>query len=206
MTHHRGAGPLLRPSRTRKLTFTAVLGCIASLAAPTAAHASIDTSTCRSNVGTQCIGPSIPYQTVQNQYCSVFPNGYEYETATDAAKVPQMWTFSNGSHPCIEVDWYEGGYQGMECYFYFYVPDNGYANANVYFGWWNHDDSTKRFASTVDENTSAGWIKLNMHDPRFTDGGAQDVSYLQFMDNNGQTGTYIGWGADSSHGMKEVCP
>jgi hypothetical protein len=196
----------LRPLRgsIRRLALAVALGCVASLAAPAAAHASIDTSYCYSSVGTQCIGPVIPYQTVQNQYCTPFSNGYEYQTAADAAGVAQMWTFSNGSHPCIEVDWYEGGYRGVECYFYLYVPDNGYANAKVYIGWWNHDEQIKRFATTVDENTTAGWIKLNMNGG-YADGGAKDVSYLQFKDNNGQTGTYIGWGAGSSHGMKEVC-
>jgi hypothetical protein len=90
-----------------------------------------------------------------------------------------------------------------------YIPDNGYADANVIIGWWTTNSTThvttKYYAAVVHEATTAGWIELNMQEPAYPDGGAADVNSLQFRDNNGQTGTVIGWGANKYYGIKEVC-
>lgn len=204
--------PPQRPVRMLSAVALALVGLITPMDAASAS--SIDTSACSTDGYTVfCLSPNMPFPSETSQYCSTFSNGLDYETAVDTAGVHQDWTYSNGTHPCLAVDWYPVPWSNLECQFYMYVPDNGYADANVYIGWWTDETpsgsstaATKYFAATLPEATTAGWVKLNMKEPGFSDGGALDVVKLQFMDNNGQTGTVIGWGAGSDHGIREECP
>jgi hypothetical protein len=120
--------------------------------------------------------------------------------------VQQYWTYSNGSHACIQVNYYPVTETGYNCYFYFYVPDNGYANAHITFGWWD-TGGTKHYANVVNENVLSGWTQLQMNDPNGFTGGAVGVTKIQFQDNNGDAAgsSYIGWGVSSSFGIEEVC-
>jgi hypothetical protein len=214
MKPHVGRGRSLHhPVRMLSVVTLALTGLIAPM--DTASASAIDTSTCSSDGYTVfCLPPDMPFPSETSQYCSTFSNGLDYETAVDTAGVHQDWTFSNGTHPCLAVDWFPVPWGNLDCRFYMYVPDNGYADANVYIGWWTNESpsgvplqtTTKYFAATLPEATTAGWVKLNMKEPGHADGSALDVVKIQFMDNNGQTGTVIGWGAGADHGIKEECP
>ncbi len=94
---------------------------------------------------------------------------------------------------------------GTGCAFFFYVPQDGFANAHISFGWWN--SSGKHFAARFDEAPTYGWNVLYMNgasDPSYLAGG---VTKIQFQDNNGDTpgSTVIGWGASAAYGIEAIC-
>jgi hypothetical protein len=101
--------------------------------------------------------------------------------------VPVNWTWSNGGKACLKAQ-YNPPANGGNCAFYFYVPSN-YATANVVFGYWT-TDGVKHYAS-LNEAQVSGWTFAFR---------ARNVNRIEFQDNNGQTGTQIGWGANNNFG------
>jgi hypothetical protein len=168
------------------------------------ATVSPDLQPCSDNQLEHCLAPQNIELSTSPPYCQTFPNGLEWEPFTDHNHVAQLYTFSNGSHACIQVNYYPV-VNNRNCYYSFYVPDNGYANAHVVIGWWN--TSRKKYYTSVPEATSAGWYDLNMNDPSGISGGAVNVTKISFQDNNGQTpgSTYIGWGNESGYEMEQFC-
>lgn len=116
------------------------------------------------------------------------PGTSQYFSATDANGVGIQWTYSNGSHGCVKVH-YNGVNDGRTCEYWFYVPA-GHATGKIVFGWrdWNN---VKHYAS-LDENPVSGWqFAFN----------AKNLQYIEFQDNNGQSGTQIGWANQQDYGF-----
>jgi hypothetical protein len=79
------------------------------------------------------------------------------------------------------------------CQFWFYVPD-GHATATVIFGYWN--TAGNKFYKSIDENPVTGWQHLF---------DAANVRAVNFQDNNGGSGTQIGWSSHHDFGLWQVC-
>jgi hypothetical protein len=104
---------------------------------------------------------------------------------------------------CIEVE-YTMVPVSSACSFFFYIP-KGNATAHVNFRW--QAGGATHSAAALNEAPDSGWVQINM-------GGsgalAANVSRISFTDNNGESGTKIGWGAGNStqafqHGVKRLC-
>lgn len=189
--------------RLTSILSTLSLAGVGLIAIPAAAQASA--TACAGGLGsTYCLGPVNDTLSTSGPYCTPFSDGNEWQSYTDANGVHQLWTYSNGSNACIQINYYPV-IEDENCYFSFYVPDNGYANGKIVFGWWD-TSGNKHYATAVDENTSSGWVELDMGSAGFL-GGASDVSRISFQDNNGQTAgsTYIGWGNSDLYGIQQVC-
>lgn len=149
------------------------------------------TGACTDTSSQACLSPFI---TVLENNTSACPGNQQYFTATDLAGNPIYWTYSNGSHACVSVDYYP--VSTATCRYWFYVPE-GHATANVIFGYWT-TDGVKHYAPTLNENPVFGW------QPIFT---SANVTRINFQDNNGQTpgSTEIGWGAEAADGLAQTC-
>jgi hypothetical protein len=138
--------------------------------------------------GWYCLGPSV---TVLESNTTACQGSTQYFGGTDHNGVGVNWTYSNGGHACVNVS-YRPAYTSLSCSFWIYVP-NEYATATVYFGYWSN--GVKRIVS-LNEATVDGWVYLF---------NAPYVSKIDFQDNNGQTGTRIGWGSSATYGIAQYC-
>lgn len=105
------------------------------------------------------------------------------------------WTYSNGNHPCVRVDFPID--DGTSCDFFFYVPNAHATTRHLVFGYWT-SDGAKHYFPTVDENSTYGWKKL-------TTSQIDHVTRISFQDNDGEPGTQIGWGSQPLYGIGEAC-
>lgn len=192
----------------KRITVTAAALAVAGagmIAIPATAQAA--TTPCSGDSMTFCLGPVNDTLSTASPNCTPFADGQEWQSFDDANGVSQLWTYSNGSNACIQINYYPQVESGYNCYYYFYVPDNGYANGKITFGWWD-TSGAKHYAAPVDESTSpsTGWVQLDMGPGGFL-GGASNVTRISFQDNNGQTpgSTYLGWGDSNIYGIQEVC-
>jgi hypothetical protein len=116
------------------------------------------------------------------------PGSSQYFSTTDTNGVGIQWTYSNGSHACVRVH-YNGVNDGRTCEYWFYVPPV-HATGTIVFGWWDWNN-VKHYAS-LNENPVSGWqFAFN----------ATNLHYIEFQDNNGQSGTQIGWANQSDFGF-----
>lgn len=165
------------------------------------------TGSCVSGLFSGCLAPAMKNLSTSPPNCQPFSNGQEWFYATDSVGVAQAATYSNGSTACMVVDYYPqtivsyGSY--APCFYYFYVPVNGYANANITFGWWD-SAGQKHFAAVVPEATTSGWYPLKLDS---ADDPIAGVQRLSFQDNNGQPAGqyYLGWGVNGSYGIAQQC-
>lgn len=170
----------------------------ATVLAPGSAEAAITATACSSNVpGQHCLGPATLTLSSALPYCEPFSDGYEWQTYVDRNGVKQLWTYSNGSNACVQVN-YTPYNTSATCTFKFYVPYDGYADADITFGWW--DGSNTKHTVTINEATSpaSGWVTVF---------SAPNVRHISFQDNNGQTpgAYYLGWGDSAAFGFWQDC-
>ena len=116
----------------------------------------------------------------------------QYFADTDTTGVPIDWTNSNGTHACVRVR-YSPAPTAASCAYAFYVP-SGDATGVIVFGYWTAD-GVKHYVS-LDENPVSGWQTLFR---------SAQVNRIEFQDNNGQSGTRIGWGRLADHGVRQSC-
>ena len=112
----------------------------------------------------------------------------QYYNATDGNGKNIQWTYSNGGHACMRVH-YDGVNDGRSCEYWFYVP-KGYATGTIYFGWW--DWSGIKHSASIYEGDKSGWNYAFR---------AKNLASIEFQDNNGQTGTQIGWANQQNYGF-----
>lgn len=200
--------PPRRRIRAGLLAAAVVLAAMMPFLASAPASAS-NTSPCTPGYLSYCVAPSNVTLSTSPPYCTPFPDGREWQNYTDANGVSQLWTYSNGSHACIQVNYAPVYDNSHACYYYFYVPYNGYANAPVTFGWWD-SSGKKHYANVVNEATSppSGWVELYMNGTNvFDPAQAIGVTKIQFQDNNGANpgSSYIGWGVATGYGIEQFC-
>jgi hypothetical protein len=207
-TDHRTTSALC----TRVILVLAPIITVFGLVNPTTASAASGSlSPCQSipSAYQYCVGASQPIDlSTAPPYCTPFSNGLEYQTGyKDANGVSQDWTYSNGSHACVQVNYHPVIDTTHACYYFFYVPDNGWANADITFGWWD-TNGVKHYANVENEANDSGWVELHMNGTNVIDPAqAIGVEKIQFQDNNGQTpgSAYIGWATPSNYGIEEMC-
>ncbi len=199
-------------NRVRLVLATVLAAVVAVLVAPLSAQAAgsaeaspLAVQACSGGELDFCLAPQNLVLSSSAPYCTPFSDGLEWQSYTDANGVQQLWTYSNGSHACIQINYYPT-LENYNCYYYFYVPANGYANGDIVFGWWD-SSGVKHYATVVNENDVSGWVQLEMNDPNGISGGASNVTKISFQDNNGQTAgsTVMGWGNSSAYGIEEFC-
>lgn len=113
----------------------------------------------------------------------------QYFSTTDGNGVKVQWTYSNGSHACMKVH-YQGVYDGRNCEYWFYVPSGSTATGTIVFGWWDWF-GVKHYAS-IYEGNKQGWNFAFR---------ATNLQYIEFQDNNGESGTTIGWANQKNYGF-----
>ncbi len=136
-----------------------------------------------------------PTVTVLGNDTSTCPGTQQYFSTYDDSGVPIDWTYANGSNQCVEVS-YTPTYTSTSCAFDFYVP-NGYATGYVDLkvGYLANGDP-HYVTYDLNENPVSGFQQV------FT---LSDVFSVTFGDNDGQSGTQIGWGSNVAASLRQVC-
>ena len=162
---------------------------------------------CQPSSGFYCLAPQNIVLSTSPPHCQPFPDGREWQDFTDGNGVHQLWTYSNGGNACIQVNYYPPA-DSRACYYSFYIPFNGYADAHITFGWWDNN-GVKHYANVVDEKPNSGWYQLYMNGGSgvIDKASAINVKKIQFQDNNGDApgSSVIGWGDSGSFGISELC-
>ena len=186
------------------IAVASVLTALLFAAAPAQAAA----SACNTAENNYCLAPSIVTLSTASPNCTPFSNGKEYQVYNNPVDgVQQDWTYSNGTNACIQVNYTtSAAVQANQCAFYFYVPQDGNANADIVFGWWDQS-GVKHYATLFDESPVYGWQVLHMNGPNDDIYIAGGVTRISFQDNNGQTpgADVLGWGDSASYGIDAVC-
>jgi uncharacterized protein with LGFP repeats len=142
-------------------------------------------------------GTMPPTVTTLERNTSACPGNDQFYSATDGNGAPINWTYATISHPCIRVS-YTPVQTSLTCDYSFYVP-NAHATGQIEFKfWWTASDGVpKSFTIWLNENPVSGFQHLV---------NASNVYRIEFTDANGQGSPYqIGWGADTGHGMRQIC-
>jgi hypothetical protein len=121
------------------------------------------------------------------------PPDQQYFPFIDLNGLASDYTFANGAHPCVRVDWYfEPLPKEKNCTISFYVP-NG--NANAYLPVGLIDVNGQKTYFRFSEDPVNGPVQV------FSKNAGEDVpiNHVNIGDNNGESyPTMIGWGATDS--------
>jgi hypothetical protein len=148
-----------------------------------------------------CLAPSTFQLNYDTHQCPPFPDGRQWQNATDLNGVPELWTYPNGSTACIEVD-YHPSQAYDNCDFYFYVPYGPTWKSSTSLVKFSYEDVQGTWHSaTVDENPVSGWQLA------FTSQIA--IHLISFTDANGRgptTSEEIAWGNQGTQfGIWQFC-
>jgi hypothetical protein len=149
------------------------------------------------NVTAASLAPQVTTLENNTSHCG---GTVQWFSSTDGNGHSIGWTYANGTYQCISVDWYPTPPAGKTCRYDFYVP-KGHATANlsfkVWYLWDPVNDIYKFRTVTLNEAPVDGWVRnaFSQH----------DVIVVSMGDNNGQTGTQIGWGMEGSFSLHQAC-
>ncbi|MET9341262.1 hypothetical protein [Nonomuraea sp. NPDC003804] len=134
-----------------------------------------------------------PYVTTLERNTTACPGNDQYFSGWDTQR-PIEWTYTNGDHACIEVQ-YKVAFTAANCAYQFYVPDR---QATGYIDFWvegitNEGHGTWGTNAGINEIDKEGWYTIYTGDR---------VTSIKFWDR-GPKGYTLGWGKYAS--LKRVC-
>ncbi|WP_067132101.1 hypothetical protein [Microtetraspora malaysiensis] len=134
-----------------------------------------------------------PHVTTLESNTSACPGNDQYFSGWDTQQ-PIEWTYTNGEHVCIEVE-YKVAFTTANCAYQFYVPNR---QATGYIDFWVSGlsaNSNMRWGINrgINEYDKEGWYTIH---------SGTGVTSIKFWDK-GPKGYTLGWGKYAS--LKRVC-
>jgi hypothetical protein len=116
--------------------------------------------------------------------------GQQFFPATDGFGKAIDWTFTDVGNTCVHVS-YSITHSNFGCDVDMYIPD-GDATATFTYTWFDGQTHT----GTFNENPVSGWR------PLFT---SPDPVSMSFTDHDSPGALQLGWGSNSSDGLRVTC-